>query len=232
MTVKDINEIIKIVCPNDEDYEKPCISPKYLRQELEQLALEQEHRQLEQEPTTKNDLALIHTEGLDEEIRCTMCTNSMKSDRGCDGSCVVNNDMYKAVMNAIEKRIQPTIKNDLGVEHHKQNIKVYAHDFGVSEEQAEKELAVKNDLGVDCISREQAINAVNMCSNSETILNLQQLPTVTPQEPIMDKVKQAREKIDEMSRYTSVTGVTQYKQLNRDDVLEILDELIESEDQE
>ena len=69
------------------------------------------------EPTTKNDdLALIHTEGLDEEIRCTMCTNYMKSDRGCDGSCVVNKDMYKAVMDAIEKRIQLTPKNDLGVD--------------------------------------------------------------------------------------------------------------------
>ena len=71
-------------------------------------ALDGAIKALEQEPTTKNDLALIHTEGLDEEIRCTMCTNYMKSDRGCDGSCVVNNDMYKAVMDAIEKRIQPT----------------------------------------------------------------------------------------------------------------------------
>ena len=44
MTREDINEIIALVCPNDEDYEKPCISPKYLRQELEQLALEQEPR--------------------------------------------------------------------------------------------------------------------------------------------------------------------------------------------
>ena len=61
------------------------------------------------EQTTKNDLALIHTEGLDEEIRCTMCTNYMKSDRGCDGACVVNKDMYKAVMDAIEKRIQPSV---------------------------------------------------------------------------------------------------------------------------
>lgn len=42
MTIKDINTIIEILCPNDEDYEKPIISPKYLRQELEQLALEQE----------------------------------------------------------------------------------------------------------------------------------------------------------------------------------------------
>ena len=58
MTIKDINEIIKVICPNDEDYEKPIISPKYLRQELEQLALEQEHRHLDQEPTTKNDLGV------------------------------------------------------------------------------------------------------------------------------------------------------------------------------
>jgi hypothetical protein len=42
MTIKDINTIIETLCPNDEDYEKPIISPKYLRQELEQLALEQE----------------------------------------------------------------------------------------------------------------------------------------------------------------------------------------------
>ena len=68
-----------------------------------------------QKPTTKNDLALIHTEGLDEEIRCTMCTNSMKSDRGCDGGCVVNNAMYKKVMDAIERRIHPTTKNNLYV---------------------------------------------------------------------------------------------------------------------
>ena len=57
---------------------------------------------------TKDDLALIHTWGLDEEIRCIMCTNHMKSDRGCDGSCAVNKDMYNAVMDAIEKRIQST----------------------------------------------------------------------------------------------------------------------------
>lgn len=56
MTIKDINTIIETLCPNDEDYEKPCISPKYLRQELEQLALEQEQKMLE--PTTKHDLAV------------------------------------------------------------------------------------------------------------------------------------------------------------------------------
>ena len=56
MTREDINDIINAICPNDEDYEKPCISPKYLRQELEQLALDQ--RQWNEELTTKNDLGV------------------------------------------------------------------------------------------------------------------------------------------------------------------------------
>ena len=42
MTKKDIDEIISIICPNDEDFEKACISPAYLKRELEALALEQE----------------------------------------------------------------------------------------------------------------------------------------------------------------------------------------------
>lgn len=41
MTIEDINNIISIICPNDEDFEKPCISPAYLKKELEALALEQ-----------------------------------------------------------------------------------------------------------------------------------------------------------------------------------------------
>jgi hypothetical protein len=48
----------------------------------------------------------------------------------------------------------------------------------------------------------------------------------------LDKVKQAREKINEMSKYTSVTGDTHYRQLNHDDVLAILDKLMESEETE
>lgn len=50
MTIRDINTIIETLCPNDEDYEKPCISPRYLRQELEQLALDQEYKMLEHKP--------------------------------------------------------------------------------------------------------------------------------------------------------------------------------------
>ena len=41
MTKADIDDIIRAICPNDEDFEKPCISPAYLKKELEALALEQ-----------------------------------------------------------------------------------------------------------------------------------------------------------------------------------------------
>ena len=115
---------------------------------------------LEQEPTTKNDLALIHTEGLDEGIRCAMCTNSMKSDRGCDGGCVVNNAMYKEVMDVIENHIVDTDKM--------------------------VEPTTKNNLGVDCISREQAKEAIrdkfkDLPSRVEINTILNELPSVTPQ---------------------------------------------------
>ena len=90
MTIRDINDIIKAVCPNDEDYEKPCISPKYLRQELEQLALEQEQMMLE--PTTKKD--------------CNTCTHSNETDGSNCYECV------KDMCNNYES----TTKNDLGVD--------------------------------------------------------------------------------------------------------------------
>lgn len=92
--------ILKLMLEAMETYDG--ISPTTERINAMKMAI----KALEQEPTTKNELSLIHTEGLDEEIRCTMCTNYMKSDRGCDGNCVVNKDMYKAVMDAIEKRIK------------------------------------------------------------------------------------------------------------------------------
>ena len=112
---------------------------------------------------------------------------------------------------------EPTTKNNL--EHHKQNIKAYAHDFGVSEEQAEKELRVttKNDSSeleknskklekdfgeLDCISRADAIQAMQdkakKLKNEDTINGLcgavailYEMSSVTPQEPIDKKFTKA-----------------------------------------
>lgn len=54
-------------------------------------------------------ISLEQFNGLDEGIRCAMCTNHMKSDRGCDGNCIVNEDMYHKVMDTIYKQFN--IKN-------------------------------------------------------------------------------------------------------------------------
>ena len=142
---------------------------------------------LEQEPncseiptgsTTKNDLALIHTGGLNEGIRCAMCTNSMANDRGCDGACVVNTGMYKKVMDVIEDHIADTDKK--------------------------MDSTTKNDLGVDCISREATVK--RLCNLAEYMNehkknsgdpyimaalfiqdNKTEFPSVTPQEPFINK---------------------------------------------
>lgn len=101
------------------------------------------------EPTTKNDLGVDKT--FYEQIM-----------EYCKEHFLVL--VEKDVWDDAEKAL--TTKNDLGVEHHKQNIQAYAHDFGVSEEQAEKELAVKTNLEVDCISskiaKEMHLEVANM----------------------------------------------------------------------
>ena len=150
----------------------------------------------EQDQTTKNDLALIHTEGLDEEIRCTMCTNHMKSDRGCDGSCVVNENMYKAVMDAIEKRIQPTTKHDSGDDYTINGLDDFI-EFGKKAFGVELTIkksdnpdtysklfgTTKNDLGVDAVSRKAVITIIQNhwwnCRDIDKLVN--ELPSVTPQ---------------------------------------------------
>ncbi len=47
----------------------------------------------------------IETEGLDEEIRCLMCTNHMRSSRGCDGACQYDEHVYKEIMSALKRRM-------------------------------------------------------------------------------------------------------------------------------
>jgi hypothetical protein len=43
MTREDIDNIISIICPNDEDFEKLIISPAYLKKELETLKIYHSH---------------------------------------------------------------------------------------------------------------------------------------------------------------------------------------------
>ena len=51
--------------------------------------------------------ATIETNGLDEEIRCAMCKNPMRSDSGCDGNCQYDEKLYKKIMDILDERIKP-----------------------------------------------------------------------------------------------------------------------------
>lgn len=52
-----------------------------------------------------SNIQAIYTEALEEGIRCAMCTNTIKSDTGCDGGCIVDTKMYNKVMTEINSRL-------------------------------------------------------------------------------------------------------------------------------
>lgn len=52
-----------------------------------------------------SELAIFNTQGLEEGIRCAMCTNSMKSNRGCDGGCIVDTNLYKKVLDVLHQNL-------------------------------------------------------------------------------------------------------------------------------
>ena len=49
---------------------------------------------------------ILNTLGLEEELRCIMCTNQNKSVSGCDGACQVNEHLFKAIIDMIDNRIE------------------------------------------------------------------------------------------------------------------------------
>ena len=49
---------------------------------------------------------ILNTLGLEEELRCIMCTNQNKSDSGCDGACQVNERLFTAIFDMIDNRIE------------------------------------------------------------------------------------------------------------------------------
>lgn len=76
-----------------------------------------EHRQLaewlkELKAYKDKDMRLIYANPLGEAIRCAMCTNPIKSDRGCDGGCKVDEQMYKNVMEAVNGLIVEVTADD------------------------------------------------------------------------------------------------------------------------
>ena len=103
----DMGELDALYCGDTECIEarkNDCIE---CADEHKQLAewLKELKQFKEQEPC--EDVMAIHTQGLAEGIRCAMCNNSIKSDRGCDGGCIVDEDMYKKVVDTIRNHIVP-----------------------------------------------------------------------------------------------------------------------------
>lgn len=48
---------------------------------------------------------LINVYGLEEEIRCTMCKNPNRTDRGCDGGCEYDERLYDTIIKVLNGRI-------------------------------------------------------------------------------------------------------------------------------
>ena len=83
----------KIICKSflhDADNTHSCNEYKLLMELLEQGTA---------------GIQAIYTEALEEGIRCAMCTNAMKSEKGCDGGCMVDTKMYNKVMAEINSRL-------------------------------------------------------------------------------------------------------------------------------
>ena len=48
---------------------------------------------------------VIDTLGIEEEIRCAICKNQIKTDRGCDGNCKYDENLFRRITNLLDKRI-------------------------------------------------------------------------------------------------------------------------------
>lgn len=80
-------------CSVDRDYYSEYTHTRLTGQVVDKLA---EYKNLEEQ-----GMLLKLNAPIDIIIRCAMCTNHMKSDRGCDGNCQVDENLYKKIMKAI-----------------------------------------------------------------------------------------------------------------------------------
>ena len=57
--------------------------------------------QTETQNSNKNSNVISVYDGVSEAVRCAMCNNPNKSDRGCDGACSYDEALYKKIIDAI-----------------------------------------------------------------------------------------------------------------------------------
>lgn len=93
----------------------------------------------------------IDTDGLDEEIRCEMCRNPMCNGRGCDGNCKYDEELYKKIIQAIDKRVaplpsvQPEITDEQAIDHLQKSGWMQNHDRQMYEMGLKERLADDSD---------------------------------------------------------------------------------------
>lgn len=80
----------------DSDYYSEYTHARLTGQVVDKLA---EYENLEEQ-----GMLLKLNAPIDIIIRCAMCTNIMRSDRGCDGGCQVDEIMFNRIMEEILKK--------------------------------------------------------------------------------------------------------------------------------
>lgn len=68
----------------------------------------QTETQTETQTSNKNSNVISVYDGVSEAVRCAMCSNPNKSDRGCDGACSYDEKLYERIMKAITESIVKT----------------------------------------------------------------------------------------------------------------------------
>jgi len=70
--------------------------------------------QTETKTETQNSNVISVSVGVSEAVRCAMCSNPNKSDRGCEGACSYDEKLYKRIMEAIDESRVDTPQTDCG----------------------------------------------------------------------------------------------------------------------
>ena len=106
--VIDSYEEESIICReiSKDSAEKVCRDAVFL-DESEELDLSSYEFTYYKRPDNADDCVLLHTNGLEDGIRCAICTNPMKTDRGCDGGCSYNEDLLEDVLKTVYSFTEP-----------------------------------------------------------------------------------------------------------------------------
>ena len=59
----------------------------------------------DEQTETQNSNVILVYDGVSEAVRCAMCSNPNKSDRGCDGTCSYDEKLYERIMKAIAESV-------------------------------------------------------------------------------------------------------------------------------